>query len=172
MTHPPINSSQEVTGNARAERPPLDVIHAELDVRRVLAFTLGTTTRSALDKAASSLREVIIAFADEVFAVEAHLTSADRGFRLEAIHLVDNPPRPGALSHEVYAHVRAQARVLRKLIVMKQQPTEHSPWSVATRPPLPVRPRPTRNATSAEHTEPCAVPSGFTPPLPEADADE
>lgn len=144
MTHPPINSPQEVAGNATTERPPVDVIHAELDVRRVLAFKLGTTTRSALNKAASSLRELIIAFADEIFAVEADMTFADRSFRLEAIHLVDNPPRPDALSHEVYAYVRAQAHVLRKLIVMKQQPTEHSPSPVATRPPLPVRPVPGR----------------------------
>ncbi|MFE3381131.1 hypothetical protein [Streptomyces anulatus] len=172
MTHPPINSPHEVAGNATTERPPLDAIHAELDVRRALALKLGTTTRSALDEAAFSLREEIIAFADEVFAVEADMTSADRSFRLEAIHLVGNPPRPDALSQEVYTHVRAQARVLRKLIVMKQQPKEHSPWSAATRPTLPVRPRPTPKAATAERAEPYAVPSGLTPPLPEADADE
>jgi hypothetical protein len=169
MAHPPINSPHEVAGNATTATPPLDVIHAELDVRRVLAFKLGTTTRPALNEAASSLREKIIAFMEEVFAVEADMASSDRSFRLEAIHLVDNRPRPDAMSHEVYAHVRAQARVLRKLIAMKQQPKEPSAWSAAARPPLPVRPRPTHKAAMAERTGPYAVPSGLAVPLPEAD---
>lgn len=46
---------------------------------------------------------------------------------------------PHALSHEVYSHVRALARVLRKLVAMKGA-------AASVRPPLPVRPIPGRNA--------------------------
>ncbi|MFC9029966.1 hypothetical protein [Streptomyces arboris] len=167
MTHPPINSSREAADDTAAERRPLDVIYAELDVRRVLALQLGTTTRSTLDEAASSLRGKIIAFADEVFAAEAGMTSTDRGFKLEVTHLVDNQPLPDALSHEVYAHIRAQARVLRKLIAMKQQPRESPARSTAARPPLPVRPRPTSTTGFAERTGTYVVPSGLASPIPE-----
>ncbi|GFN04178.1 hypothetical protein ACTFBT_13960 [Streptomyces microflavus] len=169
MTHPPINSPREAAGNAAAEGPPLDVIHAELDARRVLTLQLGTTTRSALDEAASSLRGKIIAFADEVFAAEAGLTSTDRSFRLEVTHLVDNQPLPDALSHEVYAHVRAQARVLRRLIAMKQQPEGLSARSIEGRPPLSIRPRPTHTTGFAEQAETYVVPSGLASPHPERD---
>lgn len=165
MTHPPINSPQEAAGNTAAEGPPLDVIYAELDVRRVLALQLGTTTRSTLDETASSLRGKIIALADEAFTAEAGLTSTDRGFQLEVTHLVDNQPLPTALSHEVYTHVRAQARVLRKLIAMKQQPKESPGRSTAARPPLPVRPRPTPATGLAERTATYVVPSGLASPL-------
>ncbi|MEU6835500.1 MULTISPECIES: hypothetical protein [Streptomyces] len=146
------------------------MISAELDVRRVLAFRLGTTTRSTLDEAVSSLRRKIAAFAEEVFAVEADLTSSDRSFRLEVTHLVDNPPRRAAYSHEVYAHARAQARVLRKLIAMKRQPEESSAGPAADRPPLPIRPRPSRTTEFAERTGTYVVPSGLASPFPEGDA--
>lgn len=170
MTHPSINSPREAAGSTAADGRPLDVIYAELDVRRVLALQLGTTTRSTLDEAASSLRGKIIALADEVFAAEAGLTSTERGFELEVTHLVDNQPLPDALSHEVYAHIRTQAHVLRKLIAMKQQPKESPARSTEARPPLPVRPRSTPTTGFAERTGTYVVPSGFASPIREGDA--
>ncbi|WP_176734599.1 hypothetical protein [Streptomyces sp. EN23] len=169
MTHQPVNSPPEAAGNTAAEGLPQDVISAELDVRRALAFRLGTTTRSTLDEAVSLLRGKIVAFADEVFAVEADLTSSDRSFRLEVTHLVDNPPRRAAYSHEVYAHVRAQARVLRKLVAMKRQPQEPPVGATADRPPLPIRPRPSRPPEFTERTGTYVVPSGLASPFPEGD---
>lgn len=169
MTHHPVNSSREAAGNTAAEGLLLDVISAELDVRRALALQLGTTTRSTLDEAASSLRRKIIAFMGEVFAVESQLAPSDRSFQLEVTHLVDNPPRPAAYSHEVYAHVRAQARVLRKLIAMKRQPEGSSAGPAADRPPLPIRPRPGRATEFSERTGAYVVPSGLASPLPERD---
>ncbi|BFP55017.1 hypothetical protein SCMC78_48240 [Streptomyces sp. CMC78] len=169
MTHRPDTSPPEAASNTAAEGLRQDVISAELNVCRALAFRLGTTTRSTLDEAVSLLRGNIIAFADEVFAVEADLTSSDRGFQLEVAHLVDNPPRPAAYSHEVYAHVRAQARVLRKLIAMKRQPEKLSAGSAAARPPLPVRPRTNRTTEGAERAGTYVVPGGLASPSPKGD---
>ncbi|ONI54290.1 MULTISPECIES: hypothetical protein [unclassified Streptomyces] len=118
-----------------------DAEQAECEVRRVLAFQLGTTTRSELDDAAASLRGRVSALLGDPSAEEGktHGGIADRGFLLEVTHLIDNPPAPHALSHEVYSHVRALARVLRKLVAMKRA-------AASVRPPLPVRPIPGRNA--------------------------
>jgi len=115
----------------------------EREVRRVLAFQLGTTTRTELDDAAASLRGRVVALLGDPAAEERekHWGCADRGFLLEVTHLVDNPPAPGALSHEVYSHVRALARVLRKLVAIKGAAVMAS-----ARPPLPVRPIPGRSA--------------------------
>ncbi|MET7869216.1 hypothetical protein [Streptomyces cyaneofuscatus] len=136
------------SNTADADRPS-DVVasteadRAEQEVRRVLAFQLGTTTRLELDDAAASLRGRVVALLGDPAAEEKqeHWGCADRGFLLEVAHLLDNPPAPGALSHEVHSHVRALARVLRKLITMKEAAVVAS-----ARPPLPVRPIPGRSA--------------------------
>lgn len=119
----------------------MEAEQAEREVRRVLAFQLGTTTRSELDDAVASLRGRVGALLGDPSAEEGegHWSSADRGFLLEATHLLDNPPVPGSLTHEVYSHVRALARVLRRLVAMKGA-------AAPVRPPLPVRPIPGRRS--------------------------
>lgn len=118
-----------------------EVEQAEREVRRALAFQLGTTTRSELDEAAASLRDQVSALLSDPSAEDGRTQegSADRGFLLEVTHLIDNPPGPHALSHEVYSHVRTLARVLRKLVAMNGA-------AASARPPLPIRPIPGRNA--------------------------
>ncbi|MEG9547674.1 hypothetical protein V5N34_06220 [Streptomyces baarnensis] len=117
---------------------------AEQEVRRVLAFRLGTTTRAELDDAVGSLRGQVGALAGRPPAGAAGMSGADRGFLLEVTHLLDNPPAPEALSHEVYSHVRALARVLRKLAAMNR--ARGAGPADSARPPLPVRPVPGRGA--------------------------
>lgn len=127
--------SSDAVASTEAEEEP-----AEHEVRRVLAFQLGTTTRSELDEAAASLRGRVSALLGDPSTQEGktHGGSADCGFLLEVIHLIDNPPSPHALSHEVFSHVRALARVLRKLVAMN--------GAASALPPLPIRPVPGRNA--------------------------
>ncbi len=115
---------------------------AEQEVRRVLAFRLGTTTRAELDNAAVSLRGQVSALVGRPPAGTEAMSGADRGFLLEVTHLLDNPPAPEALSHEVYSHIRALARVLRKLAVTNRG--EGAGSAGPARPPLPVRPVPGR----------------------------
>lgn len=117
---------------------------AEQEVRRVLAFRLGTTTRSELDSAVVSLRGRVSALVGRPSAGTEGMSGADRGFLLEVTHLLDNPPSSEALSHEVYSHVRALARVLRKLAAVKRVGGGGPAGS--PRPPLPVRPVPGRGA--------------------------
>ncbi|MER6598723.1 hypothetical protein [Streptomyces parvus] len=117
---------------------------AEQEVRRVLAFRLGTTTRAELDSAVVSLRGRVSALVGHPAAGTEGMSGADRGFLLEVTHLLDNPPSPEALSHEVYSHVRALARVLRKLAAVKRVGGAGPAGS--PRPPLPVRPVPGRGA--------------------------
>ncbi|MFB7401102.1 hypothetical protein [Streptomyces rubiginosohelvolus] len=116
----------------------------EQEVRRVLAFRLGTTTRAELDSAVVSLRGRVSALVGHPTAGAEGMSGADRGFLLEVTHLLDNPPAPEALSHEVYSHVRALARVLRKLAAMNRGGGAGP--SGSPRPPLPVRPVPGRGA--------------------------
>ncbi|MEU0619976.1 hypothetical protein ABZ329_03790 [Streptomyces rubiginosohelvolus] len=116
----------------------------EQEVRRVLAFRLGTTTRAELDSAVISLRGRVGALVGHSPAEAEGMSGADRGFLLEVTHLLDNPPAPEALSHEVYSHVRALARVLRKLAAMNRGGDARP--SGSPRPPLPVRPVPGRGA--------------------------
>ncbi|MCC8478100.1 hypothetical protein LMJ41_09400 [Streptomyces globisporus] len=117
---------------------------AEQEVRRVLAFRLGTTTRAELDSAVVSLRGRVSALVGHPAAGAEGMSGADRGFLLEVTHLLDNPPAPEALSHEVYSHVRALARVLRKLAAVKRVGGAGPTGSA--RPPLPVRSVPGRGA--------------------------
>lgn len=117
---------------------------AEQEVRRALAFRLGTTTRAELDSAVVSLRGRVGALVGHPPAGAEGMSGADRGFLLEVTHLLDNPPAPEALSHEVYSHVRALARVLRKLVAMNRGGGAGP--SGSPRPPLPVRPVPGRGA--------------------------
>ncbi|MFQ6854574.1 hypothetical protein AAIB46_27280 [Streptomyces sp. 35M1] len=117
---------------------------AEQEVRRVLAFRLGTTTRTELDSAVVSLRGRVNALVGHPAAGAEGVSGADRGFLLEVTHLLDNPPAPQALSHEVYSHVRALARVLRKLAAVNRVGGTGPAGSA--RPPLPVRPVPGRGA--------------------------
>lgn len=114
----------------------------EHEVRRVLAFRLGTTTRAELDDAAVSLRGRAVALAGALSAGARGLVGTDRGYLLEVTHLLDNPPAPGALSHEVHSHVRALARAIRKLAAMSR--AADAGLAVSSRPPLPVRPVPGR----------------------------
>ncbi|MGW6711642.1 hypothetical protein ACWF9X_04080 [Streptomyces globisporus] len=116
----------------------------EQEVRRVLAFRLGTTTRAELDGAVVSLRGRVGALVGRPPAGAEGMNGADRGFLMEVTHLLDNPPAPEALSHEVYSHVRALARVLRKLAAMNWAGGAGPTGSA--RPPLPVRPAPGRGA--------------------------
>ncbi|MBK3558596.1 hypothetical protein JHN55_19110 [Streptomyces sp. MBT56] len=116
----------------------------EQEVRRVLAFRLGTTTRAELDSAVISLRGRVGALVGHSPAEAEGMSGADRGFLLEVTHLLDNPPAPEALSHEVYSHVRALARVLRKLAAMNR--SGGAGPSGSPRLPLPVRPVPGRGA--------------------------
>lgn len=104
------------TSSASGAGPPSAVAtdgeaDAEQEVRRVLAFRLGTTTRAELDRGVASLRGQVSALVGSPRNGTAGMSGADRGFLLEVTHLLDNPPAPGALSHEVYSHVRALARV-------------------------------------------------------------
>lgn len=92
----------------------------EHEVRRVLALRLGTTTRAELDDAAVSLRGRAVALAGALSVGARGLVGTDRGYLLEVTHLLDNPPAPGALSHELHSHVRALARVIRKLAAMNR----------------------------------------------------
>lgn len=92
----------------------------EHEVRRVLAFRLGTTTRAELDDAAVSLRSRAVALADALSVEARGMSGTDRGYLLEVTHLLDGPPAPEALSHEVHSHVRALARVIRKLAAMSR----------------------------------------------------
>ncbi|MFD5199137.1 hypothetical protein ACFWM7_03010 [Streptomyces sp. NPDC058375] len=115
---------------------------AEQEVRRVLAFRLGTTTRAELDSAVVSLRGRVGPLVGHASAGAEGMSGADRGFLLEVTHLLDNPPAPEALSHEVYSHVRALARVLRKLAALNRGGSVGPAGSA--RPPLPVRPVPGR----------------------------
>ncbi|MEU7328299.1 hypothetical protein [Streptomyces parvus] len=117
---------------------------AEQEVRRVLAFRLGTTTRTELDSAVVSLRGRVSALVGHPAAGTEGMGGADRGFLLEVTHLLDNPPSSEALSHEVYSHVRALARVLRKLAAVNR--VGGAGPAVSARPPLPVRPVPGRGA--------------------------
>ncbi|WP_093438281.1 hypothetical protein [Streptomyces sp. Cmuel-A718b] len=117
---------------------------AEQEVRRVLAFRLGTTTRAELDSAVVSLRGRVSALVGHPAAGAEGMSGADRGFLLEVTHLLDNPPAREALSHEVYSHVRALARVLRKLAALNRVGGAGPAGSA--RPPLPVRPVPGRGA--------------------------
>lgn len=117
---------------------------AEQELRRVLAFRLGTTTRAELDSAVVSLQGRVDALVGRPPAGAEAMSGADRGFLLEVTHLLDNPPAPEALSHEVYSHVRALARVLRKLAAMNRVGGTGPAGS--SRPPLPVRPVPGRGA--------------------------
>jgi hypothetical protein len=114
----------------------------EHEVRRVLAFRLGTTTRADLDDAVVSLRDQVAALVGDLPAEAEGTSGADRGFLLEVIHLLDNPPTLESLSHEVYSHVRALARVLRKLAAMNK--ADDAGLAASPRPPLPVRPVPGR----------------------------
>lgn len=114
----------------------------EHEVRRVLAFRLGTTTRAELDDAAVSLRGRAVALAGALSAGARGMSGPDRGYLLEVTHLLDNPPAPGALSHEIHCHVRALARVLRKLAAMNI--VDDTGGAISSRPPLPVRPVPGR----------------------------
>lgn len=116
--------------------------HVEHEVRRVLAFRLGTTTRADLDDAVVSLRGRVAALVGDLPAEAGRMSGADRGFLLEVVHLLDNPPALEALSHEVYSHVRALARVLRKLAAMNR--ADDAVLAIPPRPPLPVRPVPGR----------------------------
>ncbi|GAB2931050.1 hypothetical protein GCM10027028_33040 [Streptomyces sundarbansensis] len=118
---------------------------AEQEVRRVLAFRLGTTTRSELDEAVASLRGRVGTLASSPPAGARWVKGADRGFLLEVTHLLDNPPAPDALSHEIYSHVRALARVLRRLTALDRTGGATGPAG-SDRPPLPVRPVPGRGA--------------------------
>ncbi|MFJ6613494.1 hypothetical protein ACIQPT_24800 [Streptomyces sp. NPDC091289] len=111
-------------------------------MRRVLALRLGTTTRAELDDAVVCLRGRVAAFTGGLSAGVEDMNGADRGFLLEVAHLLDNPPAPQALSHEVYSHVRALARVLRKLAAMNR--ADVAGLAVSPRLPLPVRPVPGR----------------------------
>ncbi|MEV8002040.1 hypothetical protein AB0P10_05125 [Streptomyces parvus] len=129
-------SPRAVTAGGKAD--------AEQEVRRVLAFRLGTTTRAELDSAVVSLRGRVSALVGHPAAGPEGMSGADRGFLLEVTHLLDNPPAPQALSHEVYSHVRALARVLRKLAAVNRV-GDAGPAGSA-RPPLPVRPVPGRGA--------------------------
>ncbi|MFD4127010.1 hypothetical protein ACFXKK_07505 [Streptomyces globisporus] len=113
---------------------------AEQEVRRVLAFRLGTTTRAELDSAVVSLRGRVGSLIGRPPARADGMSGADRGFLLEVTHLLDNPPAQEALSHEVYSHVRALARVLRKLAAMNR--VGNAGPTGLPRPPLPVRPVP------------------------------
>ncbi|MFB7227070.1 hypothetical protein ACFCY9_05080 [Streptomyces fimicarius] len=117
---------------------------AEQEVRCAFAFRLGTTTRAELDSAVISLRGRVGALVGHPPAGAEETSGADRGFLLEVTHLLDNPPAPEALSHEVYSHVRALARVLRKLAAMNRGGGAGP--SGSPRPPLPVRPVPGRGA--------------------------
>ncbi|MFJ4968812.1 hypothetical protein [Streptomyces sp. NPDC088755] len=103
-------NTSSATGTDRPSRAEAE--QAEREARRVLAFQLGTTTRSELDDAAASLRGRVGALIGTPLAEggEKDWGSADRGFLLEVAHLLDNPPVPGALSHEVYSHVRVLSR--------------------------------------------------------------
>ncbi|WP_228925504.1 hypothetical protein [Streptomyces sp. DH7] len=114
----------------------------EHEVRRVLAFRLGTTIRAELDEAAVSLRIRAVALAGALSAEAGGMSGTDRGYLLEVTHLLDDPPTPEALSHEVHSHVRALARVIRKLAAMNR--AADARLEVSPRPPLPVRAVPGR----------------------------
>lgn len=114
----------------------------EHEVRRVLAFRLGSTTRAELDDAAVSLHSRAVALVDSLSVEARGMSETDRGYLLEVTHLLDDPPAPEALSHEVHSHIRALARVLRKLAAMNT--TAGAGLAVSPRPPLPVRPVPDR----------------------------
>ncbi|MFH9211258.1 hypothetical protein [Streptomyces globisporus] len=130
------------TSSAAGAGRPGEVADVEQEVRRALAFRLGTTTRAELDSAVVSLRGRVGALVSRPPAEAEGMSGADRGFLLEVTHLLDNPPAPEALSHEVYSHVRALARVLRKLAAMNWDGGAGP--SGSPRPPLPVRPVPGR----------------------------
>ncbi len=132
------------TSSASGAGRPSAVADAELEVRRVLALRIGTTTRAELDGAVVSLRGRESALAGHPPAEVEGMSEADRGFLLEITHLLDTPPAPEALSHEVYSHVRALARVLRKLATVNRVGGAGPAGSA--RPPLPVRPVPGRGA--------------------------
>ncbi|MFE6914238.1 hypothetical protein [Streptomyces rubiginosohelvolus] len=130
------------TSSASGAGRPSAVADVEQEVRRALAFRLGTTTRAELDSAVVSLRGRVGALVGHPPAGAEGMSGADRGFLLEVAHLLDNPPAPEALSHEVYSHVRALARVLRNLAAMNRAGSAGPTGSA--RPPLPVRPVPGR----------------------------
>lgn len=110
----------------------------EREVRRVLSLRLGTTTRAELDDTAVSLRGRAVALVGALSVGAGGRSGTDRGYLLEVAHLLDNPPAPEALSHEVHSHVRALARVLRKLAAMNE--AIDAERAISSRPPLPVRP--------------------------------
>ncbi|GGW11875.1 hypothetical protein GCM10010264_47300 [Streptomyces globisporus] len=132
------------TSSASGAGRPSAVADVEQEVRRVLAFRLGTTTRAELDSAVVSLRGRVGALVGNPPAGAEGMSGADRGFLLEVTHLLDNPPAPEALSHEVYSHVRALARMLRKLGATNRGGGVGP--SGSPRLPLPVRPVPGRGA--------------------------
>lgn len=113
------------TGSAAGAGRPKEVVageeaDTEHEVRRVLAFRLGTTTRAELDDAAVSLRRRAVALVGALSAEARGMSGTDRGYLLEVTHLLDDPPAPEALSHEVHSHIRALARVIRKLAAMNR----------------------------------------------------
>ncbi|MGW4036402.1 hypothetical protein ACWEIM_08935 [Streptomyces sp. NPDC004778] len=130
------------TSSASGAGRPSAVADVEQEVRRVLAFRLGTTTRVELDGAVVSLRGRVGALVGHPPAEAEGMSGVDGGFLLEVTHLLDNPPAPEALSHEIYSHVRALARVLRKLTAMNR--VGGAGHSGSPRPALPVRPVPGR----------------------------
>ncbi|MFJ6807848.1 hypothetical protein ACIQRK_17750 [Streptomyces anulatus] len=135
------------TGSAAGAGRPKEAVageeaDTEREVGRALAFRLGTTTRAELDDAAVSLRGRAVALADALSVEARGMSGTDRGYLLEVTHLFDNPPTPEALSHEVHSHVRALARVIRKLAAINR--AADAGLAVFPRPPLPVRPVPGR----------------------------
>ncbi|MCW8217786.1 hypothetical protein [Streptomyces griseolus] len=85
-------------------------------VNSALSLQLGTTRRSEIEAQAAQLTELLAVFA------ATPLPEGDRvvrELRQDAVCLLETAPEPGALVFSVHSHMRALARVLRRLVAVE-----------------------------------------------------
>lgn len=85
-------------------------------VNSALSLQLGTTRRSEIEAQAAQLTELLAVFA------ATPLPEGDRVVRellQDAVCLLETAPEPGALAFSVHSHMRALARVLRRLVAVE-----------------------------------------------------